>query len=183
MVGAKANPSSFMYNNRITQLYSNFHQSLEESFQGVYTGLNLMFKFDKEAYEERIRFKSPDEKFTEMIQEQGFDSIDQWLEHKYSNSEEEVQKRNMAEITGINPYHEVHNKIEDPCAVNMMMKQYTYYCNNTRVTLQDYIHLSQNTTFNCEKGPREEEFESCYKNYEKCPQGKADICSSPTYLK
>ncbi len=68
-------------NNWLSAQYANFRDSLEESMQDVYTGLNLMFKFDREAFEETIQYHSPEEKFIQSAYEEGFESTYEYLEY------------------------------------------------------------------------------------------------------
>jgi hypothetical protein len=188
--------TAWLYDNKITQTYNNFRAGLEEELSGVYQGLNLMFQFDKQAYNDLIRVKTPDDLLEESLQEEGFEDINQWMEYKDEKSKgkltlplaypdhliayshnfiiEEKHQRNLEdEVPLLKEFVELHNTEVDECAVLVNFTQHQYFCNNTRVSFLNYWNLRKNVTFNCDENPKVVNNTSCMANYDKCANGEA----------
>ncbi|CAI2370633.1 unnamed protein product [Moneuplotes crassus] len=176
--------TSYLLNNRFTHYVSNFQTSLEEGLGQVYNGFNLIFKFDKEAYEKFVRFQSPEEKFYEEVYAEGFEDASEW--YQYHNEKLRQQERRDLQSEGqqyIIPFEEEYHSTVVPKSVGVKIHQYQYYCNGTRVSFANYLEFRNHNKFKCENKPRKVVFDACYNDYEKYPKNKVKGCTGFHRLK
>ena len=56
---------------KLSNYYTDLKEHVEQGYDELYTGMNLIFQFDKEAYNQFLEHKHPEERYAEEMARSG----------------------------------------------------------------------------------------------------------------